>query len=101
MNGSGRSAAPQKMSDPRFNLRSMSTFVLIPGAWLGGWVWRPVTSRLRALGHRVHALTLSGVGGSAGDAEVGLATHVRDVLDLLESADVRDGVLVAHSYAGM
>ncbi|WP_162907365.1 alpha/beta fold hydrolase [Allorhizocola rhizosphaerae] len=153
----------------------MNTFVLIPGAWLGAWVWQPVAERLRALGHRVHVLTLSGLSGDSGlpdgsgpsagsrqagdlcppglsarsgssgesgppdlsarpgssggsgtsdrssassgsgasggsgpsagaslpGAEIGLATHVSDVLELLDSADVRGAVLVGHSYAGV
>ena len=40
----------------------MSTFVLVPGAWMGAWVWKPVTQRLRAFGHEVYPLSLTGMG---------------------------------------
>jgi hypothetical protein len=40
----------------------MSTYVLVGGAWLGGWAWQPVAGRLRAEGHDVHPVTLTGLG---------------------------------------
>jgi pimeloyl-ACP methyl ester carboxylesterase len=81
----------------------MSTFVLVPGAWLGAWVWQAVAGGLRGLGHQVHAVTLSGLAERAGDDpdKIGLTTHVRDVLAVLEEGDLRDAVLVGHSYAGL
>lgn len=81
----------------------MSTFVLVPGAWLGAWVWQTVADGLRALGHEVHAVTLSGLAERAGDDpdKIGLITHVRDVLAVLEEDDLREAVLVGHSYAGL
>ncbi|HZM78372.1 MAG TPA: alpha/beta hydrolase [Candidatus Limnocylindrales bacterium] len=81
----------------------MSTFVLVPGAWLGAWVWQPVADGLRALGHEAHAVTLAGLAERTGDDpdKIGLTTHVRDVLAVLEEGDLRDVVLVGHSYAGM
>jgi pimeloyl-ACP methyl ester carboxylesterase len=81
----------------------MSTFVLVPGAWLGAWVWQTVAVGLRALGHEVHAVTLAGLAERAGDDpdKIGLTTHVRDVLAVLEEGDLREVVLVGHSYAGL
>ena len=81
----------------------MSTFVLVPGAWLGAWVWQTVADGLRALGHEVHAVTLAGLAERAGDDpdKIGLTTHVRDVLAVLEEGDLREVVLVGHSYAGL
>lgn len=80
----------------------MTTFILIPGAWLGGWVWEPVVRGLRERGHTAHAMTLSGLGsGGAGGAEIGLATHVDDVLSLLETEDLRDVIVVGHLYSGL
>lgn len=80
----------------------MATFVLTPGAWLGGWVWEPVTRRLRQAGHGVFPLTLSGMGEGAlpGDATVDLETHIADVIDLVVVEELRDVTLVGHSYAG-
>lgn len=80
----------------------MSEFVLIPGAWMGAWVWEPVTSGLRELGHNVHPVTLSGLADESADvSDVGLATHVGDVLSILEEGDLRDVVVVGHLYAGI
>ena len=77
-------------------------FVLIPGAWMGAWAWEPVTRGLRALGHGVYPLTLSGLDDREADvAGVGLETHVGDVLSVLEREDLRDAVVVGHSYSGI
>jgi pimeloyl-ACP methyl ester carboxylesterase len=79
-----------------------SAFVLLHGAWHGGWVWRRVVPALRAAGHDVHAPTLTGVSDRAHllTPSVGLGTHVRDVVALIEAHDLSDVVLVGHSYAG-
>lgn len=76
-------------------------FVLIPGAWMGAWAWDDVAARLRALGHRPHPLTLSGLDGDGNASDVSLETHVADVVDLLESRDLRDAIVVGHSYSGI
>jgi pimeloyl-ACP methyl ester carboxylesterase len=77
-------------------------FVLIPGAWMGAWVWEPVGNRLRRLGHSVYPITLSGLLSNEDDiSSIGLSTHVNDVLTLLESANLQDVILVGHSYSGI
>ena len=76
-------------------------FVLVPGAWMGAWVWEPVTNGLRALGHNVHPVTLSGLSEDADASEIGLETHVEDVLSVLKSEGLRDVVVVGHSYSGI
>ena len=80
----------------------MTTFVLIPGMWLGAWAWRSVTPALQARGHDVHPLSLTGMAERVHLArpETDLATHVDDVLNLLRYEDLHDVVLVGHSYAG-
>jgi pimeloyl-ACP methyl ester carboxylesterase len=80
----------------------MATFVLVPGAWLGGWAWRGVAPLLRAAGHAVVPVTLTGLGERAhlSNPQVDLDTHITDVVNLLEFEDLRDVVLVGHSYAG-
>lgn len=80
----------------------MSTFVLVHGAWHGGWVWQRVLPALRAAGHDVHTPTLTGVSDRAHmlHPQVGLGTHIQDVVGLIEAYDARDVVLVGHSYAG-
>ena len=80
----------------------MATFVLVPGAWLGGWCWQRVTPLLEAEEHRVVTPTLTGLGERshlASDA-VDLETHMQDVVNVIVWEDLRDVVLVGHSYAG-
>jgi pimeloyl-ACP methyl ester carboxylesterase len=80
-----------------------ATFVLVHGAWLGGWCWKKVTPLLRAAGHEVFAPTLTGMGERSHlfSSEVGLDTHVEDIVAVLEYEDLTDVILVGHSYAGM
>ena len=79
------------------------TFVLIHGAWHGGWCWRRVAPLLRRAGHEVLAPSLTGLGDRAHLArpDIGLETHIRDVATLLEMEELKDVVLVGHSYGGM
>ncbi|MFF0249016.1 alpha/beta fold hydrolase [Streptosporangium sandarakinum] len=81
----------------------MATFVLVPGMCHGGWSYRPLTDRLRRHGHEVYPLTLTGVGerGHLLNAGVNLETHILDVTAVLEAEEIRDAVLVGHSYGGM
>ncbi|MEU3057359.1 alpha/beta fold hydrolase [Streptomyces griseus] len=78
----------------------MTQFVLVAGAWLGSWAWRDVEPGLREAGHGVHPLTLSGLAEKQGVA-AGQRTHVEDITGLVERLDLRDVVLVGHSYAGI
>lgn len=80
-----------------------ATFVLVHGAWHGGWCWQWLTPRLRAAGHAVVAPTLTGLGERAHllTPEVDLDTHIRDITALLEYDDLERVVLVGHSYGGM
>ena len=83
--------------------RRKSTFVLVHGAWHGGWCWQRVTPLLRAAGHEVYAPTLTGLGERDHLASRGtsLATHIVDIADTLQMEDLKDVVLVGHSYGGM
>lgn len=76
------------------------TFILVPGAWHGGWAWDRVAKVLEASGHSVDAVTLPGVGSRRDEQAVTLETHVKDVVTRLENA-ARPVVLVGHSYAGV
>jgi pimeloyl-ACP methyl ester carboxylesterase len=80
----------------------VSTFVLVHGAWHGGWCWDRVRARLEAAGHRVTTPTLSGLGERCHLASraIDLDTHVSDLLNHIAYENLREVVLVAHSYAG-
>ncbi|MEU3405220.1 alpha/beta hydrolase [Streptomyces sp. NPDC006670] len=78
----------------------MTNFVLIAGARLGSWAWDDVVPHLRAAGHDIHPLTLSGLADKQG-VPAGQQTHVQDIVDEVERQDLRDVVLVGHSYAGV
>ena len=77
--------------------------VLVHGAWGGAWIWRRVLAPLRAAGHDVHAVTLTGDGERAHlmSGAISLHTHIDDVLGLIRAEELRDVVLVGHSYGGM
>jgi pimeloyl-ACP methyl ester carboxylesterase len=81
----------------------MATFVLIHGAYQGGWIWKPVAERLRAAGHVVYAPTLDGCAERKHQLRPGITvgTHAQEVADLLFYEDLRDIVLVGTSSGGM
>lgn len=81
----------------------MATFVLVHGGGHGGWCYKPVAQRLRALGHEVHAPSLSGLGDRKHllSPDIDLDTHIDDIAQLLEYEDLTDAILVGHSYGGM
>lgn len=81
----------------------MATFLLVHGAWHGAWCWSRVEPGLRAAGHDVHTVTMTGLGDRyhLRAACKGLETHIADVIGVLESHDLTDVVLVGHSYGGM
>jgi pimeloyl-ACP methyl ester carboxylesterase len=78
------------------------TFVLVHGAWHGGWCWRRVADRLRRDGHAVFTPTLTGLGEHSHLLQPGidLATHVADVVNVMEWERLNEVVLCGHSYGG-
>lgn len=76
------------------------TFVLVTGAWHGGWSWRPVATRLRAAGHRVLTPTLPGLGLDDDPRGVTLTDTVDAVVARTEREDLHDVTLVGHSWGG-
>lgn len=80
-----------------------NTYVLVHGAWHDGRSWSRVAALLTAQGHRVFTPSLTGHGDKAHllGPEVGLTTHVDDVVGLILDQELGDVVLVGHSYAGM
>ena len=70
---------------------------------LGGWIWADVAQRLRGAGHRVFTPTLTGVGERHHliRPDIGLATHIADITAVIDYEDLRDVILVAHSFSGV
>src|SRR5690554_1295492 len=83
--------------------KERTTFVLIHGAWGGGWNYQRVARMLRAEGHDVFAPSLTGCGERAHllDGTVNLSTHIQDVLNIFKYESIERAVLVGHSYGGM
>jgi len=77
-------------------------FILVHGAWHGGWCWGRVADVLRARGHRVFTPSLTGLGDRAHlfSKDISLQTHVEDILAVVETGELSDFVLVGHSYGG-
>src|ERR1051326_7088998 len=81
----------------------MATFVLVHGAWHGGWCWQKVIPLLEEASHEVYAPTLTGLAERASELspEVGLETHIQDIVDELQEKHLHGVILVGHSYGGM
>ena len=77
-------------------------FVLVHGAWHGGWCWRRVSERLAAAGHRVFAPTLTGLGERRHllNRDVSLAMMFQDVIGVIEAEKLTEVILVGHSFGG-
>src|SRR5256885_3930233 len=78
------------------------TFVLVHGAWHGGWCWRRVADLLEKRGHKVFAPTLTGLGERSHlmSGNIKLATHITDVANVIKWEGLSDVVLCGHSYGG-
>ncbi len=79
------------------------TFVLVHGAWHGGWCWRDVRQMLENQGHRVFTPTLTGLGEKSHlrPPDVTLDTHIQDIVNLFTWEELSDVILVGHSYGGV
>ena len=78
----------------------MANYVLVAGARLGAWDWDDVVPYLREAGHGAYPLTLSGLAEKQG-RPAGQQTHVQDIVDEIERRDLREVILVGHSYSGI
>jgi pimeloyl-ACP methyl ester carboxylesterase len=78
-------------------------FVLVHGAWHGGWCWRRVAQVLQLDHHKAFAVTLTGLGERAHllSPAINLDTHINDVINLIEAEELHEVTLAVHSYAGM
>jgi pimeloyl-ACP methyl ester carboxylesterase len=82
---------------------AQKTFVLVHGAFHGGWCWRRVSDMLEKKGHKVFAPTLTGLGACSHliSKDVNITTHVTDIANLIRWENLSDVVLVGHSYGGL
>ena len=78
------------------------TFVLVHGAWHGGWCWRRVSDLLEKKGHKVFAPTMTGLGERSHllSKDINLDTHITDIVNVFKWEDLRNVCLVVHSYGG-
>jgi pimeloyl-ACP methyl ester carboxylesterase len=83
--------------------RKPLTFVLVHGAWHGGWCWKRTADRLRSAGHTVFTPTLTGLGERRHllSKDITFETVIQDVAGVIESEDLTDVVLVGHSWGGI
>ena len=81
----------------------MATFFVVHGAWSGGWAWKKMRPLMAARGHELYTPTQTGIGERAHLAhrDLNLESHIQDMLAVLEFEDVRNAILVGHSYGGM
>lgn len=82
--------------------QTRKTFVLVHGAYHGGWCWRRVADLLEAQGHKVFTPTLTGLGERAHllGRDTTLDVHIADLVGVFEWEDLREACLVVHSYGG-
>jgi pimeloyl-ACP methyl ester carboxylesterase len=81
----------------------MATYVVAHGAWSAGWAWKKMRPLLRARGHELFTPTYTGLGERVHLASpaVDLETHIADVLGMLQCEDLKNVILIGHSYGGM
>ena len=82
--------------------RARRTFLLVHGAWHGGWCWRRVADILEARGHKVYTPTLTGLGERSHllTGSINLETHITDIVNVFKWEDLENTVLCGHSYGG-
>jgi pimeloyl-ACP methyl ester carboxylesterase len=92
------SAPPQSAADGK-----KSTYVIVHGAWSGGWDWKNVGDLLIADGNTVYRPTLTGLGErcNLSNTNIDLSTHIQDIVNVILWENLHDIVLVGHSYGGM
>ena len=100
--GVGASAAALGSAPAPAQTGAPETFVLVHGAWHGGWCWRRVADLLQKRGHKVFTPTLTGVGERSHlmSKDIVLDTHITDIVNVIKWEDLNNICLVVHSYGG-
>ena len=85
------------------NSSAAKTFLVCHGAWSAGWAWKKMHPLMQAAGHRLVTPTYTGLGERVhlADPSIDLETHIQDMLNVIKYEDLRDIVLLGHSYGGM
>jgi pimeloyl-ACP methyl ester carboxylesterase len=80
-----------------------ATFLVCHGAWSAGWAWKKMHPLMTAAGHRLVTPSYTGLGERAhlANPSIDLETHIQDILNVIKYEDLRDIVLIGHSYGGM
>ena len=80
-----------------------ATFLVCHGAWSAGWAWKKMHPLMQAAGHRLVTPTFTGLGERAhlANPSIDLETHIEDILNVIKYEDLREVVLIGHSYGGM
>jgi pimeloyl-ACP methyl ester carboxylesterase len=94
--------AAQPSGEPKGRER-VAIFLVAHGAWSAGWAWKKMRPLMRAAGHEIWTPTYTGVGERThlASPSIDLETHIRDIVAVIETEDMRDLVLIGHSYGGM
>lgn len=96
-------AAVSALATPALAQGEPPSFVLVHGAWHGGWCWRRVSDRLERRGHKVYAPSLTGLGDRSHliGTRPTVTTHIEDIANLIRFEDLERVILVGHSYGGI
>jgi pimeloyl-ACP methyl ester carboxylesterase len=99
----GTAASASALATPAIAQTEHRSFVLVHGAWHGGWCWRRVADRLERHGHKVYAPSLTGLGDRAHliGTRPTVTTHIDDIANIIRFEDLQRVVLVGHSYGGI
>jgi hypothetical protein len=102
MLGTGAAAMAAGMATPAAAQTARKTFVLIHGAYHGGWCWKKVVDLLEKQGHKVYAPSLTGLADRSHLLSMNLTldTHITDIVNLFKWEDIKDGCLAVHSAGG-
>jgi pimeloyl-ACP methyl ester carboxylesterase len=84
-------------------MNAKTTFLVCHGAWSAGWAWKKMHPLMQQAGHCLVTPTYTGLGERAhlANPSIDLETHIQDILNVIQYEDLRDIVLVGHSYGGM
>ena len=99
----GTAVAATTLASPAPAQNAPRSFVLVHGAWRGGWCWRRVADRLEKQGHKVYAPSLTGLGDRSHliGTRPTVTTHIDDIVNIIRFEDLQRVVLVGHSYGGL